>query len=55
MHRRLMVGLRADQGVSMAKDIASIAAGIAGWDNAERERQLKNLHDYNSRFRQQPD
>jgi len=51
MHRRLMVGLRADQGESMANEVASISAAIAGWDKAERGRQLKALHAYNARFR----
>lgn len=53
VHRRLMVGLQADQGVTMANEIASIAASVAGWDKAERDRQLKGLRDYNARFKAQ--
>jgi glycerol-3-phosphate dehydrogenase len=51
MHRRMMVGLGPDQGLSMADEIASIAADEAGWDSAERERQLEALRDYSKRFR----
>jgi len=51
MHRRMMVGLRPDQGLSMAGEIASIAASEAGWDNAEHERQLEVLRNYSKRFR----
>jgi glycerol-3-phosphate dehydrogenase len=50
LHRRMMIGLNADQGVSMATEVASIAASVAGWDRAERERQLRELHAYNARF-----
>jgi glycerol-3-phosphate dehydrogenase len=51
MHRRLMVGLRPDQGNSMADRVAVIAAEVAGWDNAERNRQLTALQEYNARLR----
>ena len=51
MHRRMMVGLSADQGLSMAEAIASIAADVAGWGRAERERQLEALRIYSERFR----
>jgi len=51
VYRRMMVGLRPDQGLSMADEIASIAADLAGWDNAERGRQLEALRDYSGRFR----
>jgi glycerol-3-phosphate dehydrogenase len=51
MHRRMMVGLRADQGMSMAKEIASIASAVAGWSKTEHDRQLKALFDYNARLR----
>jgi len=51
MHRRMMVGLDADQGLSMADKIASIAAREAGWDKSARERQLKALHAYSDRFK----
>lgn len=49
-HRRMMVGLNSDQGLSMAEAIASIAADVAGWDKAERDRQRQELHTYNARF-----
>ena len=51
LHRRMMVGLRSEQGLSMADEIASIAADESGWDNAERERQLQALRAYSARFR----
>lgn len=51
MHRRMMVGLNADQGLPLADEIASIAASEAGWDKSERERQLEALHDYSARFK----
>ena len=51
IHRRMMVGLNRDQGLSMADAIASIAADVAGWDKAERERQLQALHTYSERFK----
>lgn len=51
VHRRMMVGLRPDQGLSMADEIASIAADESGWNKVERERQLKALRDYSEHFR----
>ncbi len=51
MYRRMMVGLNADQGMSMVEDIASIAARVADWDKSERVRQLKALQEYAARFR----
>ena len=50
MHRRMMIGLQADQGLLMADEIASIAASEAGWDKAERDRQLTALQKYSARF-----
>jgi glycerol-3-phosphate dehydrogenase len=50
-HRRMMIGLNGDQGLPMAEQIASVAAEVAGWDKAECDRQLQELHAYNARFK----
>ncbi|MFQ5983758.1 MAG: glycerol-3-phosphate dehydrogenase C-terminal domain-containing protein, partial [Woeseiaceae bacterium] len=51
MHRRLMLGLSADQGEQAAATVAAIAARELGWDAHESARQLRMLHDYNARLR----
>ena len=51
VHRRLMVGLSADQGLAMSEEIAAIAARESHWDNAEREQQLADLRQYNDRLK----
>ena len=50
VHRRMMLGFRPDQGVSLAERIAEIAASEAAWDDAELKRQLAGLNAYNDRF-----
>ena len=50
IHRRMMIGLSADQGRSLAESIADIAATEAGWSRSERNQQLQTLNDYQSRF-----
>lgn len=50
VHRRMMLGFRPDQGASLAKRIADIAAPEAGWDDAELKRQLAELQAYSDRF-----
>ena len=51
MHRRLMLGLSADQGVEVADAVAAIAATELGWDAHEVERQQRMLRDYNARLK----
>lgn len=51
MHRRLMLGLSADQGAPVAHDIAAIAASELGWDAKERNRQTRRLREYNARMK----
>ena len=51
VHRRTMAGLMRDQGASVAGRIAEFAAREAGWDAAERARQLNELARYNARFK----
>ena len=51
MHRRMMIGLNHDQGLSMANEIATIAADVIGWDKAERDRRLQLLYAYSERFK----
>ncbi|MDH3351952.1 MAG: glycerol-3-phosphate dehydrogenase/oxidase, partial [Gammaproteobacteria bacterium] len=50
VHRRLMLGLAADQGRPLYEIIAAIAADEAGWTDAERHAQIKALHDYSDSF-----
>ena len=51
VHRRLMIGLSADQGVALSDEIAEIAAREAGWNHSEKERQLDELRKYNARLK----
>jgi glycerol-3-phosphate dehydrogenase len=51
VHRRLMIGLAADQGAGVCESIAAIAADEAGWTKAERLQQLEQLRQYNARLR----
>ena len=51
VHRRLMIGLSADQGAGVSQRIAEIAAQESNWSNAERERQSAELRDHNARLR----
>ncbi|NIL94380.1 MAG: FAD-dependent oxidoreductase [Woeseiaceae bacterium] len=46
VHRRLMVGLDADQGRPLYERIADIAGNELGWGEATRNDQLKALVDY---------
>jgi glycerol-3-phosphate dehydrogenase len=54
-HRRLMVGLRADQGRSVADQIAALAAKELSWNRRELTAELAALANYNHRFRVRPD
>ena len=51
VHRRLMIGLSADQGSALYEKIADIAARESGWSESEKKRQLKNLAKFNSRLK----
>jgi len=51
VHRRLMIGLAADQGSGVSESIAAIAADEAGWTNAGRLQQLEELRRYNAQLR----
>ena len=51
LHRRTMLGLRADQGASVTPRLLNVAAAAAGWDAAETERQRSMLESYNARMR----
>jgi glycerol-3-phosphate dehydrogenase len=46
VHRRLMLGLAADQGRPLYEIVAAIAADEFGWDDKERHSQVKTLHAY---------
>jgi glycerol-3-phosphate dehydrogenase len=46
VHRRLMIGLDADQGRAKYEQIASVAAAEFAWDDAERDAQLSALIAY---------
>lgn len=46
VHRRLMLGLAADQGRPLYEIIAAIAAGEFDWDDKERHLQIKRLLTY---------
>ena len=41
----------ADQGAEVNEGIAAIAAKEANWSNAERDRQVTELREYNARLR----
>lgn len=51
VHRRMMLGLRFDQGIELAERIAQCAAKELNWDLSETNRQLAELQAYNDRFR----
>lgn len=44
--RRLMIGFNEDQGRSLYRSIATIAAAEFGWTAADVERELRDLRDY---------
>ena len=46
VHRRIMIGLDADQGRPLYESIAAIAADEFGWDDAARDAELQALIDY---------
>ncbi len=46
VHRRLMIGLAADQGRLLYDRVADIAAGEAGWDEERRGDELEALRRY---------
>lgn len=50
LHRRLMLGLAADQGRAAAAGVAAIAATELGWDAAQTCQQLAGLTEYNQRL-----
>jgi glycerol-3-phosphate dehydrogenase len=50
MHRRLMLGLSADQGREVAAAVAAKAATELGWSKEEISRQLQLLDAYNQRL-----
>ncbi len=50
VHRRLMLGLDADQGQPLYEVIAAIAAKEFGWDDAERHAAIQALHAYSDSF-----
>ena len=51
VHRRLMVGLSADQGLSISEEIAAVAARESNWSSGEQVRQLADLREYNARLK----
>ncbi len=51
MHRRLMLGLSADQGRKLIDTVARIAASELGWDEQELEHELRMLQRYNTRLK----
>ncbi len=51
VHRRLMIGLGADQGEPLAKAIAELAATELHWDSADTRRELSLLKSYNERLK----
>ena len=50
VHRRMMIGLSANQGRHLIEPIAVAAQRRLGWDNKELSRQIAALTTYNSRF-----
>ncbi len=50
MHRRLMLGLSADQGEEVVETVAAIASSEFGWDEEELQNQLNTLRRYNARL-----
>ncbi len=51
LHRRMMVGLSADLGESLAEPIAQAAARELGWSDADKRRELDALRAYNARLK----
>ena len=51
IHRRLMIGLAADQGVTMMRRIAQLAAPYLQWDSRQIEEQIRSLEEYNAELR----
>ena len=51
VHRRMMIGLSADQGAMMTERIAELAARHLQWDRRDTARQNRRLADYNARLR----
>jgi glycerol-3-phosphate dehydrogenase len=51
VHRRLMIGLSADQGTSAYAAIQRLAAAELKWDSEQAARELEFLHAYNLRLR----
>ena len=51
VHRRLMIGLSADQGAHMADTIAGIAASELNWSGSGKAAQLQMLQTYNQRLK----
>ena len=50
MHRRLMIGLSADQGEEVIEAVAAIAGAEFGWDEEQRQEQFNSLRRYNARL-----
>jgi len=53
IHRRLMTGLSADQGESIAERVVEIAADEARWDAADKQAQITAFREYNRRLQPQ--
>lgn len=51
VHRRMMTGLSASQGVAANEAIAAAAARELGWSDAQKSAELKALAEYNGRLR----
>lgn len=51
MHRRLMLGLSADQGESVVAGVAAVAAAEFGWTEAQARNQINSLRRYNARLK----
>lgn len=52
MHRRLMIGLAADQARTAAVAVAEVAAAECGWDKPRINAELAALDSYNRRLRE---
>lgn len=50
VHRRMMLGLRSDQGRPCYAEIAALAAGECGWDSARQSAELDALTAYSNSF-----
>jgi len=51
MHRRLMLGLSADQGEAVVDAVAAIATTEFGWSEEQLHEQLNSLRRYNARLK----